>query len=337
MPKIKVEKIKGFIPVLAAIFGNLVIACIKFLGWLLSGSGVLFSESVHSLADITNQILIMIGIRRSTKIADEEFSYGYGHERFFWAVISACSIFFLGAGITISRGIQALIEKEVVFISPIVFLILGVSFIVELFTFWLAWQELRLSDPDSTIMAALDKGDPSTMAVLYEDGIALIGIAVAFVSIVLTKLTGRIYWDSLGSILIGFLLALMAILLIAKNRRYLIGKAMPAELEEKAKACLNNDPTIEKVLDFKSMTLDVDKYRIKCEVEFNSPTLLKEVYKKGFKEEYDAVKDDYDEFIKFFVNHTDRIPRLVGKKIDELEKKITKEIPEIKHIDIEIN
>lgn len=331
----KKEKISGFVPVFAAIFGNFLITCIKFIGYFISGSGALFSEAIHSFADVSNQVLLMVGIKRSVKQADEEFTYGYGRERFFWALISACSIFFLGAGVTISHGIQSLTNGETVHISPVIFIILAVSLLVDLTTLILAVKELKSSGKN--LAESLKGGDPSTIAVLYEDSVAVLGVLIALGSVLLTKFTGKLYWDAWGSISIGILLAIVAVLLIKRNRTYLIGRSMPSDLEEKIIELLEADPTIEKVLDFKSTALDFNKYRIKCEVEFNSSVLLKKIFKSGFKSEYDYVKEDYENFLKFCVEHTDRIPRLVGSKIDELEKKIQEEIPCVTHIDIEIN
>lgn len=330
-------KTHGFLPVLAALLGNTFVMVMKFAGFFISGSGALFSEAVHSIADVFNQVLLMVGVKRSTKKADDEYSYGYGKERFFWAVISACSIFFLGAGVTINYGIQRLFHGKSIHLDYIVFSILIISFIIELFTFIIAIRELKQHNPNEKFTNLLRFGDPSTLAVVYEDGVALIGVLIALGSITLTKLTGQLYWDAIGSICIGLLLGLVAIILITKNHGYLVGKNMPEELEEEIIEILESDPTIEKVFDFKSIVLDVDKYLIKCEVEFNSPILLKEKYKFDFKSEYDDIKDDYEEFKKFCVDHTDRIPRLIGLKIDEIEKKIKDHAPEVKHIDIEIN
>lgn len=330
-------EVRGFLPVLAAFTGNFFIMCLKFIGFALSGSGAMFSEAIHSFADTANQSFLMIGLRRSRKKADRHSSYGYGRERFFWALLSACGIFFLGAGVTINNGLQSFLKNEHIFIGGFVFIVLGISMIVELFTFFLAIRELRAHDKKSKIFKVLREGDPMTVAVVYEDGVAVLGVAIAFVSILLTKLTGNLYWDAFGSILIGSLLGIVAIILINKNRLYLIGKKMPPDMEEEIMDILQSEPTIEKVIDFKSTTLDIDKYLIKCEVEFNCSVLLKDMYQNGFKEEHEFIKDDYGEFLKFLVDHTDRVPRMIGTKIDEIEKKIHLAVPSVKHIDIELN
>ncbi len=335
--KTEQKRTHGFISVFFALLGNTVITVIKFFGFYLSGSSVLFSEAVHSFADTMNQSLLMVGIKKSAKKADEEFVYGYGQERFLWALISACGIFFLGAGVTVSQGIEALRHPKSIELSPLIFAILIISFILESFSFYTAWHELRASSSGS-VANSFKHGDPTTIAVLYEDGIALLGVLVALVSIILSRATGNHYWDGIGSIVIGLMLAGIAVMLINKNRGFLIKRAIPEEIKERAIEILKADPVVEKVLDFKSAVLDIGSYRIKCEVEFNGSALMKEIYKSvSLKEEFEKVSEDYEEFKKFFVENIDRLPRLIGKRIDEIEKKIKTEIPGIIHIDIEIN
>ncbi|MFA6106218.1 MAG: cation diffusion facilitator family transporter [Patescibacteria group bacterium] len=328
----------GTFPVFAALAGNSFVALIKFAAAFISGSSVLFAEAIHSLADTGNQALIAVGLKRSRKLPDEDFVYGYGRERFFWALISACGIFFLGAGVTIYHGIHSLAFGAGFEISPIVFVVLAVSFVVESMTLAVAVREIKIKYPGHKARTILDIGDPVTLSVLLEDSVAVLGVAIAFLSIILSKVTGAHYWDGIGSIIIGILLGGVAIILIIKNRNYLIGRTIPETLQEKIIEIMESDPAIERVIDFKSTVLDIGIYRVKCEVEFNGNVLIKKIYRKGdLKEEYERVKDDYEEFKKFCVDFADRVPRLVGKKIDEIEVKLKKENPEVKYIDIEIN
>lgn len=328
----------GLLPVVAALSGNIVVTLIKFFAAFISGSSALFSEAIHSLADTTNQLLLFIGLKRSKKKPDEEFVYGYGNERFFWALVSACCIFFLGAGVTTYKGISTIISPHNIIFEPIIFIILFVSFVIESYTFFLAWRELKRIYPKFSWRERLQEGDPSTLAVFYEDGLAVIGVLVAAVSLVLAKYTGYHVWDAIGSIIIGISLGIIAIILILKNRSYLIGKKIPKNLQEKILEKLENDPAIEKVIDFKSEVLDIGIYRIKCEIEFNGTFLLKEILKTGtLEDEFAEIKDDFEEFKKFCVYFADRIPRLVGRKIDEIEQDLKQENPGIKYIDIEIN
>lgn len=334
----KTNKVSGWLPVLAALIGNIVVTLIKLFAAIISGSSALFSEAVHSFADTSNQVLLFIGLQRSRKLPDDEFIYGYGNERFFWALISACCIFFLGAGVTVFKGIDSLLYPQIIRFAPIIFAILIASFVIESSTFMLAVGELKGRYPEWKWKKRLQDGDPTTLAVLLEDGIAVSGVIIATISIILTKYTGQYFWDGIGSIIIGVSLGVMAIILIVKNRTYLIGRQIPEDLQEKIIEKLEADPAIEKVLDFKSNTLDIGIYRIKCEIEFNASALLKEIMRNGSIEDaYEEVKDDYEEFKKFCVDYADRIPRLVGKKIDEIERELKKENPGVKYIDIEIN
>ena len=328
----------GFVAVAAALVGNGFIAVLKFIGFFLSGSSALFSEAIHSTADTLNQALLMIGIKRSAKLPDKEFSYGYGRERFVWALISACGVFFIGAGITVYHGINSLLHQKEIEINPIIFAILAVSFIVESATFLIALRELKKAKKNVSISNLLKDGDPTTIAILYEDGVAVLGVIIAFFSTILSYVTKNIYWDGIGSIIIGLLLGIIAVILINKNRSFLISKSIPEKIKMKIIKILEADPTIEKVIDFKSAVLDIGTYRVKCEVEFNGSGLLKEIYKDDFlKEEYALIKDDYSEFAKFCADYVDRVPRLIGRKIDEIEKNVQDHVPEIKHLDIELN
>jgi len=326
----------GFFSVSLAILGNASITAIKFIGFLISGSSALFSESVHSFADTMNQSLLMVGIKRSIKKADSEHTYGYGQERFLWALISACGIFFLGAGVTAVNGINAMKHPESIIIGPVVFAILATSFIVESITFVVAIRELKASDPEASLPELLKDGDPTTIAVIYEDGVALIGVLVALASVTLVKLTGQHYWDGLGSIVIGIMLAVVAVVLIRKNREYLIRKAIPEEVKEKIIDILEAEPAVERVINFKSSILDVGAYHVLCEIEFNGAHLLKKL-QGNLKEEFEGIDGDFEEFKKFAVRYIDRVPRIVGTYINEIEEKIQQEIPSIIHIDIEIN
>jgi len=328
----------GLIPVAAAIVGNALVTFIKAGAALASGSSVMFSEAVHSLADTLNQVFLLIGVKRSSRKSDEDFGYGYGNERFFWALISACGIFFVGAGVTLYNGISSIIRPEPIEIHALVFVVLAASFVIEAITFWIAARGLKTSYPDATWRERLVLADPSTLAVYLEDGVALIGVAVAAVSISMSYYTGNVLWDGLGSVVIGILLAATAIILIIKNHSYLLGRSIPEDEREKIISALAAEPAIERVIDFKSSVLGIGVYRIKCEVEFNGPALFKEAYQRKYlKGQYEEVKNDYEAFKRFCVDYADRIPRLMGKKIDEIEVMLKKRFPSVRHIDIEIN
>lgn len=330
------HKTHGALSVSLALAGNAAITVIKFIGWSLSGSSALFSESIHSFADTMNQSLLLVGIKRSVKKADTAHTYGYGQERFLWALISACGIFFLGAGVTVYHGISTLSHAVRPEISFITFLILFTSLVIESFTLYIAIRELRRGFPKTKLSKILDEGDPTTIAVIYEDSVAVLGVIVAIISIGLTEYTGQLYWDSIGSIIIGLMLGVVAIILINKNRDFLLRKAIPEDIQEGIMDMLEAEPAIEKVVDFKSTILDVGSYHVKCEIEFNGSHLLKHL-NGDLRWQFDEIDGDFEEFKKFSARFIDRVPRLIGEHINRIEERIQKKFPSIIHIDIEIN
>ncbi len=329
---------QGFWPVTIAIGGNLTVTIIKFFAALGSGSSVLFSEAIHSFADTLNQVFLLVGLRRSLKKADDTFAYGYGNERFFWALISACGIFFIGAGITAVRGIESLTHPHEIEFSYTIAAVLFASLLIELYTLRVAAQQLIHAYPDHSWRERIDHADSATLAVLLEDTVAVVGVVIAALAIGASYLSGNTVWDALGSIVISLMLAAVAVILIVKNRSYLLGKSMPEELEVALIEMIEAEPAIEKVVDFKSSVIGLGIYRIKCEVEFNGSALLRDSYRESsLRAMYEKIHDDVEEFKRFMADYSDRIPRLMGKKIDQIEEKLRKEYPGVKHIDIEVN
>ena len=331
-------KKQWFWSVLFALLGNAIVTAMKFTWFAFSGSGALFSEAVHSLADTFNQGFLMVGIRRSSRNANDVYAYGFGKERFFWALISACGIFFLWAWVTLYHGVELLLNPHSLHVSTFSFVVLAVSFVVESFTFAIAVRELRRSHPYAWWKHLMIHGDPVTLAVVYEDGVACLWVLIACASLILYTVTWNSIWDGIWSTIVGLLLGVMAIILIMKNRAFLLGKAIPPKLRKEIIEHIESDPIIYKVLDFKSSILDVDVYHIKCEIECNGTALMKELGRNNFfRNEYEDVKDDYQAFLEFCVDFTGRLPRLMGTRIDELEASIREKFPQVRHIDLEIN
>jgi solute carrier family 30 (zinc transporter), member 9 len=263
------KKSHGFISVLVALICNVFITAIKFIGWFLSGSGAMFSEAIHSVADATNQALLMVGIQRSQKKADDNHNYGYGQERYFWSLVSACGVFFVGCGVTVYHGVHSIFLKDHPEITLITFAILSVSLVLEAVSFRTALKEIKEAS-HMPIMRAIRSGDPTTLAVLLEDGVALVGIILAMISIGLTKITGMYYWDSAGSILIGLMLGAVAIILANLNRKYLIEVAMPDEYEDKLKEILLSTGKISSIYGLRSSVLNIGEYRVRIKIVFNN-------------------------------------------------------------------
>ncbi len=329
---------QGHAPVLIALIGNVIVTVMKSIAAAVSGSSVMFSEAVHSFADSLNQLLLLIGLRRSSKRADESHEYGYGIERFFFGLISACGIFFIGAGINAVHGLEALLHPEAVEISPMILVVLAVSAAIESYALYVAARELTTAYPTLSWRERIKRSDSSTLAVLLEDGVAVFGILVAGGSIAMAELTGNGRWDGAGSLVIAALLAMVAVVLILKNRSYVIGRAMPEEMRDEVIAILNAEPSIEKVLDFRSSEIGLCVFRIKCDVEFNGSALARELFEDwSVADQFEEATESKESFKRAMIDSLDRIPRLIGQRIDEIETRIKERFPEIHHIDIEIN
>lgn len=332
------RKTSGLKSVVTAVFGNTLVALMKLIAWVMTGSSVMLSEGIHSVADTANQALLFLGIKRSERPADDDFQYGYRQERFFWALISACGIFFLGAGVTFYQGLSSIVRQEVSHPNSWTFIILGLSFILESYSLMTAYKEAKKSAGNKSVYAHLKRsGDPTIKAVVYEDSAALVGIAIAFISLILTEITGNFFWDGVGSILISFLLASISIILIVTNRRFLLNKSIPKHYREEIKKTLLAEDLIDETYDLKTTMIGVDGFIVKVEVEVNGHYLAKKIFNSMDMEgEYEDI-ENYNDFIKYSSKLCDRTTRALGREIDEIEKRIIDKIPNIRHIDIETN
>ena len=332
------NSVHGKNSVLAALLGNIFLTIIKTALAVITGSVSMFAESVHSIADTLNQSLLLIGIQRSKKPADDIHGYGYGIERFFWSLISACGVLFIGSGITLFHSISSLIhpEMEVASFSLVSIGVLLVAIIIEGITLFLAVSELKGSQKFS--LEIFSNADPVLLAVIYEDGVAVCGVVFALLAQWISYLTRNQIYDALGGIAVGLVMGLLAIFLIIKNHQYIIGKPLSEDVIENIVEALEKDPCIEHVIEFKSVAVDINKYRIFAAVEWNGTPLYEDIYDDGdLKEEFDVIKEDFREFTKLMFRTTDRIPRLVGNRIKIIEKNIREEFPEVLYVDIEIN
>ncbi len=330
--------VHGKSSVIAALAGNVFITVIKTIAAAITGSVSMFAESVHSIADTLNQSLLLIGIQRSKKPADDIHGYGYGIERFFWSLISACGVLFIGSGIAIYHSVDSLLHAES---GPHAFSVISVgvlliALVIEGITLWLAIRELQGKEKFS--LEIFTDADPVLLAIIYEDGVAVCGVIFALIAQWLTYVTGNSVYDAMGGIAVGLVLGFLAILLIIKNHQYIIGKPLSEEVIEEIVEALEKDPCIEHVKEFKSVAVDINKYRIFAAVEWNGTPLYEEIYDDGdLKEEFEEIRDDFKEFTKLMFRTTDRIPRLVGNRIAIIEKNIIAEFPEVAYVDIEIN
>lgn len=244
--------------VLLALGANLGIAVAKLVGGLLSGSAAMLAEAAHSVADTLNQVLLLTGLSRSKRPADDNHPFGYGQERYFWSLLAAVGIFVLGAGYSIYEGVEAIRHPEELGTVWVPYAVLALAFVLEGSSWLKAVRQLRGE-------AALERrsfaeqlrlsADPAVKTVAFEDSAALVGIALAAVGIALHDLTGAGYWDGAASIAIGLLLIGVAYELGRQNMRALIGLSVPVELRDSIRQVIADSPGVDAVVEVRTLQL----------------------------------------------------------------------------------
>jgi len=325
--------------VYAAIIANSTVMVAKFIGFALTGSGALLSEGIHSLADVSNQSLLALGIKQSQKAPDEEHPYGYGRAQYVWALISAVGIFFLGCGFTLYHGIEGVLHPPEAFVGTGMAVgILIFSLVVESASGWVALKAVMTGakEADMSFSDYLRAGpDPMGVAVLLEDAAALLGVLLALAAVGMTAATGNPVWDGYGSISIALLLGAVATFLIQKNKGFLLGSGMRPEDKAKVLSVLRESPLVEGFHDTKAVVMDADGTRFKVEVDFNGRVLAKLwLADQDLGQIREDITDDAG-LQAFLEDYTEDAVTLLGAQIDEIEARIKGQVPSIRHVDIE--
>lgn len=297
--------------IIAAFAANISIFVLKFIIALISHSAVIFSESLHTLADSVNSIFLILGFYLSIRPADEEHPFGYGMETYFWTFLA--SIFTLGVTSmgSIYRGIIQLIHPVRIENLDISFIVLGVVLLIETGAAFVASQAVMTDSGErpkgisSMVFAwrALKKvTNPSVKFVFFEDSFAVAGVLLAIISLVIVKLTGNILADGLTSILIGVLLGFLAITLGLENRNAILGMPAFEPVEEEIGDVAMSVPDVEDVHDIKTLHVGPRAIIVNMEIEVDPDIEIEEA-------------DDI---------------------AAEVERRIKEAIPEVTHVSIEL-
>lgn len=262
--------------VVLAFAANLAVGVLKLVAGLLTGSSAMLAEAAHSAADCVTEVLLFTALRRSGKRADRAHPFGYGKERFFWAMIASVSVFVVGATYSIYEGITTIVENAP---DPaeeqyawVAYSVLGLSAIIE----GVSWQqalrqvlrertELKLSL--SRYLRLSD--DPTVKSVLFEDTAALVGLLFAAVGVFLHQETGSSVSDGIASIMIGLLLAVVAVILGRTNKNLLIGRAAEPRVTRAIYDQLMAAPEVTAVVDLQSMLTGTDSVLLCARIDFH--------------------------------------------------------------------
>lgn len=307
---------------------------IKFGAFTLSGSGAIFSEAIHSLADTSNQALLFLGINRSERPADTLFHYGYGAERYLYSLLSAVGIFVLGCGVTVYHGIHNLLEPPTLEVSWIPVAVLIVSFIVEFFVLIAAARVIWPKKGKQTLLQYLrSTTDPTVAAVLLEDAVACVGVLIALAGIGLAHVTGNPLFDALGAITIGLMLGFVAIWLGIRNRELLLGPSIDEETQRKVEAFLLEQPSVMRVRKARSRLVGADSFRFKAELDFDGRYLGEKMV--GTVHDRAETMGDADARVQFARDFGERLMDELGREIDRIEAELAKRFPRIVYVDLE--
>lgn len=236
--------------VVLAFAANLLIAIAKSVAAAVTGSASMLAEAAHSWADAGNEIFLVIAQRRARRPADDAHPLGHGREAYVWSLFAAIGLFAVGAGVSITHGVQELIHPEPATSYGVAYLVLGLSAVLEGVSFLQASRQVRheASRSDRAVFEhLLATSDPTVRAVFFEDAAALVGLAIAGAGVAAHQLTGSVVPDAVGSILVGVLLAVVAIVLIDRNRRFLVGENADPRLRRAAVQALLELPDVDRV------------------------------------------------------------------------------------------
>lgn len=255
--------------VLAALTANGAIAVTKLAAAAASGSTALLAEGIHSVADTGNQLLLLLGLRRSREPPDEDHPFGHGMERFFWTFVVALTLFSVGGIVSVYRGVQGVLHPEK---TPGLWLgvvVLLVSAVFESAALRVALRSFNRDRGRRSFWAGLRRAkDPETLTVIFEDTAALSGIAVAIAGLVLAHLFDDARFDAGAAVVIGVLLCAVAFALARESRSLLIGESATREIRTELRDAIDSIGEVEQIRDLLTLHVGPEEILVATEIAF---------------------------------------------------------------------
>jgi cation diffusion facilitator family transporter len=265
--------------VIAAFFANIGIAIMKFAAFLFTGSSSMLSEAIHSVADTGNQLLLMFGRHRADRPADERHPFGYGPVRYFYSFIVAFVLFSLGGMFSIFEGVDKLRHPhELEDLWWAIIVLIGAA-ILEGFSLRTARSEANAVRPDAESWWQFIRNTKSSdlPVVILEDFAALVGLALAFAGIVIAHVTGNSRWDGAGSVGIGALLVVVAIVLVIEMGSLLVGESARPEVVRRVESAIDANPRVQRCIHLRTEQLGPDEIVVAAKVEFDQSLSVAEL------------------------------------------------------------
>lgn len=267
--------------IIAAFLANMGIAIAKFIGWLLSGSASMLAEAVHSVAHSGNQLLLLLGGRQAKRKADQEHPFGYGRERYVYAFVVGIILFSIGGLFSIYEGVDKLTHPHTLseqwWWLPLV--ILAVAIVLESFSLRTAIVESNaVRDKSKSWVSFIRRAKaPELPVVLLEDIGALVGLVFALFGVTLTVITGDPFWDALGTLFIGVLLILIAIVIGIETKSLLVGEGATKSDFDKIVAAVEKGPEVDKIIHIKTLYVGPEEMLVAAKVGVPKDKLLADV------------------------------------------------------------
>lgn len=257
--------------ILAAICGNMALACIKLLAASATHSSAMLAESIHSGIDMGNGLLLLWGLKQSQRPASRMHPFGHGLELYFWTFVVAVLVFGVGGGLSLYEGIQHLLHPRPMQHVLWNYAVLGCGFLFEGSTLYVAVREFAATKGEHTVWEAIQRAkDPSLFSVLLEDAAAVLGLVIAATCISLSLLFNNPYFDGAASIVIGLLLMAVAWILAYESRSLLIGESALPEVETSILSIVTADSAVERARRPLTMQLGPFEILVNLDVQFRS-------------------------------------------------------------------
>lgn len=268
----------GMKAIIAAFLANLAIAVAKFIGFLVTSSSSMLAESIHSVADTSNQGLLMLGHRRSRRGATDIHQFGYGRERYFWSFVVAIVLFFLGSAFATFEGIEKIRHPHEIESVYVAIIILVVGIIFESGSFLTAIREANLvRGGRGWVEFIRHSRAPELPVVVLEDFGALIGLVIAMVAVGMSRLTEEPVWDGIGTVLIGLLLGAIAIVLAVEMKSLLIGESATAKDRLAIRQALSGTEGVRRIIHKRTQHIGPEEILVAAKLEFAPDMDVREI------------------------------------------------------------
>lgn len=235
--------------ILYALGANFGIAVSKYGAAVWTGSGSMLAEAIHSTADCANQLLLLLGLREARRPENADHPLGYHRVTYFWSMIVALLLFFMGGAFSVYEGIERLLHPQPMENGLIAMVVLGVAVILEAFSLWGAMKEIRKTAAGKPFLKWFRETRQSElMVVAGEDIAALAGLTLAFAAVALTVATGNPLWDALGTLSVGLVLMVIAVAVMVEVKGLIVGESVAPEQRAEIEAFVAVQPEVAQVL-----------------------------------------------------------------------------------------